>query len=703
MRTDHDVVPSFELVEDGQGVEVLDPIERRRCTLQVPAVDALEAEPGDPFDVPVDAAAGFRAERVRLREYVDVVVRDGSGEMVAEVKPLTESALPAGEYQVDLNGPIKLCLHVESELTVSGSMEGVSIDFPEPRRVSVGARSYHRRPASTITTPADPDGVAAALSVLGSALKTTSPERSYPTLRGHPPAIEIGDELRVPTALSRPDTGVSIRVRPAYEQLFAVAPLAYYLGAEVVAGGRPRIVTDAGLVHPLDGRPGGVEREAERVLKRAFFLDCLVRTEGIYRIPLAERAAIDSLVDVDHERLYADSLAGRLEASLSLPFETIEPHLPTWNLVAHVPPAADRVEVLPYVIDSLAVVRSPDARSLSPSTVRTSVLSAYLAGKTGSGSDGRTRGGGEAERDDDRIVRLAATDSMEDAWFGASAPLNGTKSLAQAYRNRFERSDRGWPIDIAVVCNERDMDAESTLADSVYGSREEFIFDVTLHRDVATAELRDVLASEVDFLHYVGHTTAEGFHCRDGVLDAGTLEGVGVGTFFLNSCRSYRQGRRLIEAGSVGGVVTLSHVNDAGAAAVGRTMARLLNRGFPLRAALDLAGLSSPVGGHYIVLGDGTFDLAAAESGLPVVCRVAEVDERRYDATIEVFLPREGGMGATVFPLLEGNERHYLAPGRVETFRVTDADLERYLTRHPVPVLYDGELLLEGAVDRLDL
>ena len=36
-----------------------------------------------------------------------------------------------------------------------------------------------------------------ALSTLSSALKTTSVERSYPTLRGHPPALELGDALDV--------------------------------------------------------------------------------------------------------------------------------------------------------------------------------------------------------------------------------------------------------------------------------------------------------------------------------------------------------------------------------------------------------------------------------------------------------------------------------------------------------------------------
>lgn len=696
--------PSFEVLDDGDSIAVVDPLERRRLVLDVPAVSILEPERADPFQVPVDTVVAIQAARIQLRDAVGVVVRDERGEMVTEVQPLTETDLPAGVYQVELNAPIKVCLFVESALTITASVDTIAIEFPQQCRVHLGARSYHRRPAATVTTTDDPAAVAAALSVLGSALKTTSPERAYPTLRGHPPAIELGDELRLPSGLDRPETGVTIAVLGSYRALYAVAPLAYYLGAEVTISDRPGIVTEAGSVHGFEGSPRGLERGIERVLKQVFFLDCLIRTEGFYRLPLAERAAVEPQVDLDFAQLYDRPLARRLEAYLDVPFETVEPHLPPWNLIAHVPPTADQVEALPYVIDNLAIVRAPDAEPLSSAEVRTAVLADYAEGKSRSSPRGAGVRSGRAanERpDDERILRLAETDSMVDAWFGEGAPLNATKSLPQAYRNRLERSDSEPPIDVAVVCNEMTMESESAIADAVYGSGDDTPSDVALHRDVNVAELRSLFASDVDFVHYIGHTTADGFHCRDGRLDAATLDAAGAGTFFLNSCRSYRQGMHLIEAGCVGGVVTLSDVNDEGAAIVGQTMARLLNAGFPLRAAVQLASQASVVGGHYIVVGDGTADLVPPENGLPLACRVAAVDDHQFDVTFLVFLPREGGMGTTVYPLLASNDSHYLAPGPVTTFRVSEQELRDHLTIQPVPVISDGELILDGFLDRL--
>jgi hypothetical protein len=703
MGTPERTVPSFELLDD-IGIEVVDPVEHRRLLLHVSSVSDFETECDNPFHVPVETVASFRTERIRLREAVGVVVRDGCGEMVSQVQPLTEAAFDNGEHQIELNGTIKVCFHLVGPMRIAASIEEISIEFPRQCRVAIGARSYHRQPATTITTSDDHEAMAEALSFLGSALKTTSPERAFPTLRGHPPAIELGDELRIPTSLTRLDSGVSIEVPPEYRFLFTIAPLAYYLAADVGIGDRPRITTDTGYVHELRGPTGGVEREVERVLKQAFLLDCVTRTEGIYRIPLHERAAIESEVDLDFAWLYDQRLARRLEAYLEVPFETIEDHAPTWNLIAHVPPTPDRIEVLPYVIDNLAIVRSTDARTLSSTEARDAALSAYVDHTTRSSPSVPPRRSGRSTGDDwedERIVRLEETDSMEDAWFGEFAPLNATKALLPAYRNRFDRARSEFPISIAVVCNASGLEVESDIADSIYRSREEFPFEVTHYRNLTVEELRSVLTTELDFLHYIGHTTDDGFHCRNGQLDAATLEDVGVGMFFLNSCRSYRHGVHLVEAGSIGGVVTVSDVNDEGAAIVGRTMAKLLNRGFPLRAAVQLAARASVVGGHYIVIGDGIADLVSPANGLPIACRLAEADDRHYDVTLRVFLPREGGMGTTVYPLLATNDQQFLAPGTVTTFRVSESELLDHLAEDPIPVLYQGDLLLSEYSDHI--
>ena len=65
--------------------------------------------------------------------------------------------------------------------------------------------------------------------------------------------------------------------------------------------------------------------------------------------------------------------------------------------------------------------------------------------------------------------------------------------------------------------------------------------------------------------------------------------------------------------------MTLEDIPDSGALRIGRAMARLLNRGFPMRAALNIASGQSIIGNQYLVVGYGNIDIAQAESGTPAI------------------------------------------------------------------------------------
>jgi len=75
-----------------------------------------------------------------------------------------------------------------------------------------------------------------AVSALPSALKTTSPERTWPTLRGHPPLLELGDRLEIPDAIDPPDGEISLTVPREYASVYQAAPLAFFLGATIRPG-----------------------------------------------------------------------------------------------------------------------------------------------------------------------------------------------------------------------------------------------------------------------------------------------------------------------------------------------------------------------------------------------------------------------------------------------------------------------------------
>lgn len=698
--------PGFAPLAEEPGLRIVDPIERRQFAFRTGSPVRPESVSPEMVRFPVDAAASITTDRLELGELLTTFVHGPEAGPPVEVLPGSETQFDRGEHHVELDAQIKLYLKLDGPFSIEASATSIVISASEPSDVVVGARSYHERPAATVTTTDRPADLATVVSTFGSALKTTSPERAYPTLRGHPPAVELGEALDVPDGLEPPDTGVTIEVPPDPASIYVVAPLAYYLGATVALADRPCLRTAAGFVHPLGGSERDFQAEVERVLKQTFLLDCLVRTEGYYAVDLAERAALEPTLDLDFETLYDEPLARRVERYLEVPNPSIADHVPRWALTAHVPPTPAGIEAIPFVVNELAIVRSTTPRRLSPGEIRSRVLDGFFdpagAAVRSNSPDGSEEPPG-TERPLERlpVVSVEPTGSIDDAWFGDGVPLGATMGIPQAYRNRFERTPQEGEIEIAVVCNDRAMAEEGTLATSVYGSRDDLPFDVALYEDLDRESLADRLATDVDFLHYVGHISADGFHCPDGVLDAASLSTVGPDVFFLNGCESYQQGRHLIEGGCVGGVVTIGEVVDSGAATVGRTMARLLNLGFPLRTALALARRESIVGGQYLVVGDGNADVAATGDGAPVLCDVAAGRDGRYRLTIRTFLPRESGMGALAFPTLERNDYHHLTPGAV-TFRVTEEELAQYLEWHPYPIRTDGRLVWNERFETVD-
>jgi len=673
---------SFEGGTDG--VEVFDPIERHRCTLGTASEVAPEPASPEPFSVPVDRAVSVRTDAVTLPNVLATYVRDGDATLVGQAEHESEVSLPEGEYTVELTTSVKTYLYVEAPVTVTAADGGRRVEFGAETEVLVGARSRHGNPAATITTTDDPRDLMTAVSALGSALKTTSPERAYPTLRGHPPIIERGEELHVPEGIERPETGVCIEIPPERRYVYPVASLAYYLGAEVVPGEAPKIATEDGFEHRLDGPPG-YETRVARALKRCFLLDCVVRTEGLYTVDLHERDAVESATGIDPEALYDAPLAERLATYLDVPWDAVADHVPEWKLTTHLEPTAENAEMLPFLVDDLAVIRAPSrASSAASAGSQRAALDEFM--REGS----FTRSAGELESTPDTVTP-AETDSLESAWAGEGVPAGASKPTVAAFKNRLKREPAEGDAEIALVCNDAAMGDERDAVEEVYGAREDLPLSVSVHRNLTTDELRETLAQSNDFLHYIGHIDERGFECSDGVLDAATLTEVGVGAFLLNACQSYEQGTALIEAGAIGGVVTLQEVVNEGAVEVGCTFARLLNRGFPLRAALDLAGDESVIGHQYAVLGDGGLSIAQAESGTPLVYEL-DAGGEEYSLTIRSFPTSDRGIGSVIIPFLSDNDQYFLSSGTLNQFDVSEPELSELLDRENVPVVVNGEL-----------
>jgi hypothetical protein len=529
-----------------------------------------------------------------------------------------------------------------------------------------------------------------AVSHFGSALKTTSPERAFPSLRGHPPRVELGESLSIPPTLEPPETGVSIEVPPSHEALYPVVTLAYYLGARIEPGSRPRLVTEEGFEYNFDA--DSYEQSVAETLEQLFLLDCLARTEGYYDVALHERAALADALDLEWRTLYDSPLAERLPAYLDVAYDTVAAQVPEWRLTAHVQPVSESVEQLPYVVDKLATVRTATPTTEPRSSAQSQSESAAEGVFTRSGST-LARGPDSHSADLRQYVQLEQTDALEQGWIGEGVPIGASKLLTRAFENRLDRVVPGGDIAITIVVNDTRMDDERDLVDSAYGDRENLPFDIDVHRDLSVAELRELLREAHQFLHYIGHTEAKGFECSDGHLDAGNLAETGVEAFLLNACNSYEQGVQLIEAGAISGIVTLNDIINHRAVRVGELIAQLVNAGFPLAAAVAIASEETILGKQYIVVGDGGMSVTQADGRTMSLLELEDGDsESTYSMEIQTYNSDNFDIGSIYMPHLPSQEEYYINGGIVDTFNLNTEELVEFFDLAKMPVRYDGSL-----------
>jgi len=686
----------IEPLRNAAGLTVTDHIENTQFELYTDRRVDPRVSPEYDHYFPVDASVTVETAVVEIPRVAIVETRASDGTLAAHGDSYS---MPPGEYHVGIDpAPTKLYLRFDAGFTVVNTEQTTRIELDEAVPVSLGFRSLHQAPAGTITTPPDPESLMDAVSLLGSALGTTSPERSFPTLRGHPPLIEPGDAFRVPERVEPPDSGIRIVVPPTYRTLYPVVPLAYYFAAEVVPGASARIEGD-GWVHSLEP---DLERRAAEVLRQSFHFDCIARTEGFYPVDLHEREA--TAVDLDWATLYDAPLDTRLGEYLAVPFEQVEPELPQWTLTTDVRPDPDNIESLPFVAAELSIVRSPE--TVTPASADGPGEFGFFRSRD-PGEAALVRGGADAgvrgadapsERgaalDTAEFVRPDAVDTIEHAWIGDGVPLDANKATLDAYRRRLEvGAVEQSRISVLVVCNDERMTEEDEVSE-LYGLRDMVQFDIEVRHELTRAEMREVLASDVDFLHYIGHVDDRGMQCTDDYLDL-TQEDleVGVSAFLLNACQSYKQGEALIHRGSRGGIVTLSDVANSPATQLGRIIARLMNGGFNLRTALHVAKRELITGHQYIVVGDGGATICQSRSGTAIVVDLETEDGGRHSISTSIYPNGAHGAGTLTKPTNIGeSDENYYVPMRARFDDVPSERVNEFLNLEVLPIFYDEQL-----------
>lgn len=705
--------PALDLVDDIEGVRV------RFATNQVAHPKRCSTAP---FLFPVDVAYELSPLILWTNQRNSVIVRDTDGDVRADITYHETVDLPPGQYTVDICSlGVKIYLRIHGEIRILPDEErGRMIDCSNAETVQLGLRSFHESPTATVTTTDRPRDVMRAVSCLGSALKTTSCERSFPTLRGHPPLIERGDHFHAPSGLERTAETASVRIEvpPTLEAIYPVAPLAYYLNAVVQPGERPRLV-GAGTTHPLD-RGDGIEDGVAQLLKHVFTLDCITRTEGLYPIALGERTTLEKRlaetpIEIDFAALYDSSLAERIQRYLSIPFDLVEDLVPRWPLTADVRPVANHLPYLPFVVASLGTIRClPTSCSWSPPTDPPEIEAFYRTSDSRTTRDDGTRSeaavplmrsGSPPRSSDDSVDRALSSDihsppdagSIAQLWLADGYPMQGAKPTLAAYQHRFDALTAE-TYEVAVISNDTAMGAESDVAE-LYGRQEQMGFEVTIHEQLSREALREVFAEAYDLVHYVGHVDADGLQCTDGWLDAHTLETVKTRMFVLNGCRSYEQGNALVNGGAISGLCTVTNVGNTPATRIGRTVARLLNGGFSLSGVLDIISAESLTGQQYMIVGDPSMAIVQRHNDTSVLAEITPTsDDERYTVETYGYPSIRSPIGMLYAPVIGDKETYFLNSGHMSTVTATRTEVVEYLQHDRFPVRIDGSVTWSDAV-----
>jgi len=569
-------------------------------------------------------------------------------------------------------------------LKQSGDGGTIRLTFRNRSPVTIGFRSRINRPKETITVPATLDGVRTAIRYQAAGILSDTAEKSFPSQRVHPPAIEFGERTTVPAAVRDGTNRSDIRlaVPTSIEALFAVAPLSYYLQSDLTLTDTEAVVVKAPTLNGSLrlGRSRSIAQEVAALLRRVFYLDCLVRNAGLRTVELEQFGLLEEL-ELDAATVYRQSNAERLAVYLGTDFRNVSDRLPEWPLSTVIEPDFASLPAIPHLLDRLSLVQPPDPKRVD----RQSLVADSIADSYGS----RTRKDETVPRFD--LVRNRTRLGRQQAWMSDGKPVNAFRATQSAFEAQFRCYEESeGPRRVVVVINDSAMFDEREAVERIYRARSsELSVDVTVEAALDRNELCEVFESSVDFLHFIGHCDEAGLRCEDGWVSAETLPGSQVRTFFLNVCNSFEEGLELVRSGSVAGAVTIGDVLNEEATRVGMTFARLVMHGFSISRALTLASRRSIRSKFYTVVGDGTHRFSQGADAFPAVLSAKHRQGEEFSLRFE--FPQLKAMGAYAKPRVKSAE-DYVLRGTETNDVLGKSALADFLGSVDLPAIFEGEL-----------
>ncbi|MFW5963375.1 MAG: hypothetical protein ACOCQM_00820 [Natronomonas sp.] len=612
---------------------------------------------GDAPSLPVATDAAVVGTTTRLDVPADATVFVASGN-----RPLESGSLRAGQRHLRVATPLESHLAFDGPATVVDTGDAFEVEFSEPTAVAIGFREA-RTPRPTVTVPKTPAGLATAVTAAGGTHRTTDAARSHPGFRPRTPRVTFGEQS-IPEALRDRSPAATVTVPPSTRAVLIAAPLTYYLGAELrVAEGAPRIESPE-LARTFEPLPAFADTVAGW-LRRLCTLDSKLRS-----VP-GESGAM-SVDGYDAETLRSAPPTARLEAAL----EAASASLPQWPLSTYVDDAVENGRYLPYVLDRLSLVHPAESSALDPKALLKRSLDEFYRG----------------ESPNVEAVDPTLSESRFHAWLAEGTPVDAYTLLGAPV----ERRPQTEGLTVDVVCNDADMESEREVAAVYRRLLAGHDVSVRVHERLRSRELAAVFEGRTDLVHFIGHVETDGLVCPDGTLAAADLDECGAAAFFLNACGSYYEGYDLVRRGATVGATTLTAVLDEQAVRLGTTFAGLLAAGYSFDRALSVARREIIVGRDYVVVGDGTHRLRHP-TGQPATLDI-QTDGEAF--TVRYGVTEPDSAGRRYVDPFDGEER---LTGTTATATLDREALYELLSRHSVPVRYDGDLVWATELaDRLE-
>lgn len=602
MTTEADDHPLISFAVEANTIHVRDELAGQDLRLTAAEEPTIQPAMTELFLFPVDDAITVTTSKLRIEAHGSSAIWDGTGEHLGEFRTEPRE-FSAGEYYLQIVGAVNSYLRIaDAPFSVSyehldSQKSPLLLEFPEPTPISLGARSLHSRPAATITVPDDPAALREAIPYLGSSIKEFSCERSWPSLRGHPPRLERGDHLDVPPNLSKPDTGVTIAVPETYADLYRIAPLAFYLGADVEAADRAELRLENGYTEPLSTPSESLEESVDELLGTCLLLDSLTRVDGYFSHPRYEYDELAPHLGFYPPNLYGESLTDQLMEYLEVSPSRLEPFLPQWPTTTVLRPRPADAELLPYALDALSRVhvrksppRDRDAKAVDPDPP--SLVTAYSHSDPPAGTG--------------RLVPVAFENALAHC---LPAPADARLGFVTIDADRADR--------LTNLVN--DVVSEYELAADA----------VSIVHAQTGAELERELARESDFLYSEVPVSSDGFECADGRLRLRDCADIGAKTFAVHGAASADAGLELLKRGAVAGLA----IEEAVSASRIARLASSLLRGHSFAESARFAEIGETA--DYRFVGDASRTAVRCDGGSnPVRIDIESIGTDEHELSI---------------------------------------------------------------------